>query len=614
MPLRETTFINRNLATWQSLERELAADRPDPDALRDLYAAVSDDLSYARTHYPNRSVKTFLNAKAASLSLSLQRNQRRGIAVQKFFTETVPLELHTQRRALLTALVVFLGAFLVGWFSSVADPDFAASILSDGYVDMTEENIASGDPMGVYKDGSMLGGALGITGNNLRVALLCFVAGIVYGAGTLFVMIYNGVMVGTFQQFFFARGVGWESVLGIWTHGTIEISCIIVAGGAGLVLARGLIWPGTLTRSRSFQLSALSGLRIMAGIAPLIVLAGFIEGFLTRLTDLPTVLRAGFLLLNLAFVVYYFVVRPRQVGARVARPEDDYGRLPPDRPLDWRVDDQPGAGEIFFDGYRFFGARGARLLLAAAGLGFGIVALVLALVAARASLPLETVNSFAYYGGLSDLVAGVDALTAAVCSAALILGLAALTQAIHRYLPKPGDRPTADATPEPRSSAQSRERAATYIGLCVPWTALVVAAYLQPWLALLVLPPLAVWMRGITFYDGSVLRGLTDAFTFTVGSFTSLMALYFLLVVNFAAVLLLYTMLVRSYAVDFVALNFPATLAGVGVADYLSLGFDAGLYASFVAFAVLAFGRYFGSAREYRLATGLERRLKALFA
>ncbi len=614
MPLRETTFINRNLETWRQLESELLAERPDPDVLRDLYAAVSDDLSYARTHYPNRSVKSFLNTKAASLSLSLSRNQRRGIEVRKFFTETVPLELYTQRRTLLVAFLIFLGAFLIGWFSSVADPDFAATILSGSYVAMTEENIANGDPMAVYKDGSRIGGALGITGNNLQVALLCFVLGVVWGAGTLVVMIYNGVMVGTFQQFFFVRGVGFESVLGIWTHGTIEISCIIVAGAAGLVLARGIIWPGTLSRSRSFQLSALSGLRIMAGIAPLIVLAGFIEGFLTRLTDLPTVLRLMFLILNLAFVVYYFIVRPWQVGRFVERAADDYGKLPPDRPLDWRADTEMGVGEMFFDGYRFFGGRGARHLWRAALLSFAVVAFAVLAAALLAEADSEEISAW-MYAGAGYFAEQVNGPTAVGSGALVILGMSIITYGVHRSLPaRLASSASAPGVAEQAAVSPRREFWATTIGLCVPWTLLVAVAYLNLWVGLLCLVPSAIWMRGITFHEGKVLRGLSDAVSFTLTKFGSFLGLTLMLVANLLVLERFYALVIRNYVLDLLTMSFPGEVSGINVAEWIGLSFDVSFAALYAVFCVLVMGLFFQSAREHKMAFGLRQRLNAMFA
>lgn len=618
VPLRETTFIARNLETWRRLESELSAERPDPDVLRDLYAAVSDDLSYARTHYPNRSVKSFLNTKAASLSLSLSRNQRRGIEVRKFFTETVPLELYTQRRTLLVAFLVFAAAFVVGWFSSVADDEFASSILSSDYVKMTEENIAKGDAMAVYKDGSRLGGALGITGNNLQVALLCFVTGVVWGAGTLFVMLYNGIMVGSFQQFFFARNVGFESVLGIWTHGTIEISCIIVAGAAGLVLARGIIWPRTLSRSRSFQLSALSGLRIMAGIAPLIVLAGFIEGFLTRLTDLPTALRLAFLLLNLGFVLYYFVARPWQVGRFVERAADDYGKLPPDRVLAWRADTEQGIGEMFFDGYRFFGGRGSRYLWYATLLTAGAVGLATLLVTLAGESTAADLARWTYNGGATLFVEHLDGPTSVLCGAWVIFGMAALTYLVHRHLPAAAEALDADERRAPPPGAvkllNSREFWATTIGLCVPWTLLVVVTYLQPYAGLLSLAPLAVWMRGITFHEGNVFEALREAASNTATKFGSFLGLCLLLAANFLALNLLYFVLVRDYLFDLLTMSLPREILLVDVVGWLTLSLDVALVALYATFCVLVLALFFHTAREHKTASGLRQRLNALFA
>ena len=93
-------------------------------------------------------------------------------------------------------------------------------------------------------------------------------------------MLSNGIMVGAFQYFFYDQGLLRESFLTIWTHGTLEIAAIIIAGAAGMTMGKGLIFPGTLSRLQAFQISARRGLKIMIGIAPIIILAGFIEGYL----------------------------------------------------------------------------------------------------------------------------------------------------------------------------------------------------------------------------------------------------------------------------------------------------------------------------------------------
>ena len=163
--------------------------------------------------------------------------------------------------------------------------------LGDSYVDMTLENIQSGDPMAVYKSKGQFGMSLGITANNLYVAFLTFVLGAFFGIGAVIIMVSNGIMVGAFQYFFYAEGLLQESFLTIWIHGTLEISAIIIAGAAGMTMGRGLLFPGTYRRLQAFQVSAKRGLKIMLGITPIIIAAGFIEGFL-RVIQKPLTLFA----------------------------------------------------------------------------------------------------------------------------------------------------------------------------------------------------------------------------------------------------------------------------------------------------------------------------------
>jgi uncharacterized membrane protein SpoIIM required for sporulation len=214
------------------------------------------------------------------------------------------------RQALLLSFALFVLSFGIGVVSSIINPDFARIILGDGYVDMTLTNIENGDPMAVYKDSGPLGMTAGITANNLFVALRTAIFGVLASIGTVFIMLYNGIMVGAFQYFFVEQGVFWESFLTIWIHGTLEISAIIIAGAAGMVAGSGLLFPGTYRRVQAFQLSMRRGLKIFIGIVPIIILAGFFESFLTRFTETPDPIRAAFILTSLLFVLWYFVWLP----------------------------------------------------------------------------------------------------------------------------------------------------------------------------------------------------------------------------------------------------------------------------------------------------------------
>lgn len=314
--MKETSFIEQNKKKWSEFETILKQERRNPDKLSELFIQVTDDLSYARTFYPNRSVKVYLNNLSQRIFRNVYRNRFSGWkAFFNFWLEELPLIVYEARREFYVSLIVFFLAMGIGVVSTAYDPDFPRFILGDGYVEMTKTNIEHGDPMAVYKSGGQMDMFLGITLNNLRVSFFTFLLGLFASIGTIGFLLYNGIMVGTFQYFFLQMnadhpGVLRESLLTIWMHGSLEIPSIIIAGAAGVALGKGLLFPGTYTRFQAFQLSARRGLNVMLGITPVIILAAFIESFITRYTDLPQIVRLCFILFNFAFIIGYFIVFP----------------------------------------------------------------------------------------------------------------------------------------------------------------------------------------------------------------------------------------------------------------------------------------------------------------
>jgi uncharacterized membrane protein SpoIIM required for sporulation len=309
--MKETRFIAQNKEKWLESETLLQSQVKDPEKLSNLFTQIVDDLSFSRTYYPNRSIRVYLNKIARQyFSIIYSHHKERKNTFKLFWLDELPQIIIYSRKQLLIALVVFLFSVAIGIFSSLKDPDFVGSILGKEYVTMTKENIDKGDPMAVYKNSSEGNMFLVITLNNLRVAFQTYVFGIFMAIGTLAVLLYNGIMVGSFQFFFIERGLFWESATTIWLHGTLEMSAIVLAGGAGLVLGSGLIFPGTYSRLQAFQISAIRSLKLMLGIAPIIVMAAIIESFLTRYTDAPDVLKLTLIILSAAFIIGYFVVYP----------------------------------------------------------------------------------------------------------------------------------------------------------------------------------------------------------------------------------------------------------------------------------------------------------------
>lgn len=313
--MREAAFVKKNKDKWQLFENALHKDVViTPDELSDLYVEVTDDLSYAKTFYPTGNTFVYLNALASTAHQKIYKTQKESKnRIVNFFKTEFPLLFYQYQKELVIAFLVFAFFTLVGAFSASTDIDFVRLILGDGYVNMTLENIEKGDPMGVYKKANEINMFIGITLNNIRVAMYAFLLGMLFSVGTLFIMMQNGIMLGSFLYFFYEKGLLWESSRTIWIHGTIEISVIIIAGCAGLVLGNGLLFPRTYTRLESFKRSVKDGLKIMVSTIPFFIIAGFLEGFVTRHTEMPDWLAILIIAFSLALIIFYYVVYPIQV-------------------------------------------------------------------------------------------------------------------------------------------------------------------------------------------------------------------------------------------------------------------------------------------------------------
>lgn len=345
--MRESDFIRQNRKKWSEFEEILKVKQKDPDKISDLFIQITDDLSYSRTFYPNRSVRYYLNNKAQQLFYSIYKNKKIGLnSITKFWKSDLPQIVYESRKELTLSLVIFTLSLFIGIFSSIHDPNFAKVILGDQYVEMTIKNISEGDPMAVYKDKDQLDMFVRIAKNNLLVAFRTYVFGVFFSIGTVAILLYNGIMVGTFQFFFYERGLFWDSFLTIWLHGTLEISSVVIAGGAGLKLGSGLIFPGTHSRMQAFQLSAKKSLGLMMGIFPIFIFAAIIESFVTRHTDVDTIYKILLILASLAFLLIYFVAIPLH-KAKKGFPPADNDRLSPDKPLLIQIDTINTNGDIF---------------------------------------------------------------------------------------------------------------------------------------------------------------------------------------------------------------------------------------------------------------------------
>ncbi len=318
--MREAAFVKQNKEKWIAFEKAITLKlKTDPDQLADYYIQLTNDLSYARTYYPESKTLLYLNSLASQahqkIYINKSENKNRLI---RFWKYEFPLFFVNYHKTLFYSFLIFIIASCIGVISALNDDSFVRLILGDAYVNETINNIDKGDPTAIYKSGSEIGTFLGITINNIRVAFLAYAFGVITSVGTAWVLFRNGVMLGAFFTFFYTRDLLFEASKTIWLHGTIEISVIIIAGCAGLVMGNSILFPKTFSRRVSFMKGAKNGLKIVISTLPFFVIAGFIEGFITRYSNMPVWLAMTIIFSSLALIIYYYIIYPIQLNKKYA--------------------------------------------------------------------------------------------------------------------------------------------------------------------------------------------------------------------------------------------------------------------------------------------------------
>ncbi|MEP7256925.1 MAG: stage II sporulation protein M [Flavitalea sp.] len=315
--MREGLFIKKNIEKWKGYQYETSAD---PDEMAQEFTELVNDLGYAKTFYPHSKVTLYLNGLASKIYLGIYKNKKEEKSrIFRFWKTELPLVVRKHHRELLYAFLLFTCFAVMAAFSTAQDQSFVRGILGDGYMEMTEQNIAKGDPFGVYKNAGQVQMFLSIALNNIKVAFMVFIGGLLVNIGAIWMLFDNGMMLGAFQTFFFIKGLGWESILVVWIHGTLEISAIIISGGAGFIMGNSILFPKTYNRLDSLKRGAKDGIKLMIGLTPVFIVAAFLEGFITRYSTMPKPVSITILAASLSFIIWYFIVYPIRLQNRLKR-------------------------------------------------------------------------------------------------------------------------------------------------------------------------------------------------------------------------------------------------------------------------------------------------------
>lgn len=314
--MREALFIKKNKDRWLQNQHQPSNDA---DEMAKDFTQLVDDLAYAKTFYPSSKVTQYINNQASRIYLNIYKNRKEeSNRLITFWKYSLPLTIRKHHRVIFFSFVIFIIFFALGFFASRQDEDVARSFFGDGYVEETINNIEKGNPFGIYEQGNPILSWLQIMIHNIRISLIMFVSGIFCGIPSLYFLGQNGAMVGIFDQFFAARGLGIQFYLVVFVHGTLELTALVISGAAGVIMGKSFLFPGTISRLSAFKKGAKDGVKIMIGQMPVFALAAFFEGFITRLYNDISILTTIIVSLSVLFVIWYFIIYPVRLGRKMA--------------------------------------------------------------------------------------------------------------------------------------------------------------------------------------------------------------------------------------------------------------------------------------------------------
>lgn len=309
--MKEAKFLKTRSSKWKEAEGRLKERTAySPDYWADAYIELSDDLSYSQTFYPKSNTTAYLNQLLRQIHRRIYGREKFSFGdFIHFWRNEIPQLILERYKPLLLSFLVFTLCFLIGWISVWIDPDFSRLILGDDYVDRTNVYIDTNNPMGIYGSMDPFYMFVMITTNNIWVSILVFAFGIFTSIGVGVFLANNGIMLGAFLGYFYFQDLGAISTQAVWMHGTFEIFAIVMAGGAGIIMGNGWLFPGSLPRLHSFRLAALQGAKLMLALVPFFVVAGFIESYFTRHYK-NEILSYSTIGISLLVLVLYFLIYP----------------------------------------------------------------------------------------------------------------------------------------------------------------------------------------------------------------------------------------------------------------------------------------------------------------
>lgn len=272
---------------WSRLEQLIGADArrsistltaSELQELALLYRQTASDLATVREDASSTQLTIYLNQMLGRAHNLIYMGRRaRPAGIWTFYKDTYPAIFRETFSGTFAAFIICLAAAIAAFLVAVANPAFSRFLLGGAMIDTIEhhkmwtQSIVTVKPLA----------SSAILTNNLSVAFATFALGITAGIGTVYMMLVNGLLIGTIAAACWREGMSLQLWSFVAAHGVLELPAIFIAGGAGLGIARGLLFPGQLPRRSSLAIAGARSVRLMLGAIPLLLIAGAIEGFIS---------------------------------------------------------------------------------------------------------------------------------------------------------------------------------------------------------------------------------------------------------------------------------------------------------------------------------------------